>query len=207
MTATPVRLPMFPLEGVVFPYGGVPLQVFEPRYLELVDRVTRDGSGFGTVMIERGSEVGGGDVRSRVGTLLEIVASRPIEGGRRAVVAAGTQRIRVVEWLLDDPHPWALVESMDDPPEDIADLREGMAAGLGRLRALASELGLDTGDFEVEVDDDPVVASYRFAAMVPVTPLDSYRLLIATGPRERVERAVVMMDEQADVIRATLGGA
>lgn len=197
---------MFPLGTVVFPHGGVPLQVFEPRYLELVDRVVEDGSDFGTVLIERGFEVGGGDVRSEIGTRLEIVATAPIDDGRIALVAAGTRRIRVVEWLPDDPHPWALVEPMDDPAEDIDDLRPAVATRLDRLLAMASELGADTASVHPPADDDPVVASYRAAALVPVTPLDAYRLLAAPGPRRRMEMVVEMLDEQTELIRARLGG-
>ncbi|MEN3314917.1 MAG: uncharacterized protein V7605_1151, partial [Acidimicrobiaceae bacterium] len=54
---------MFPLGTVLFPGLALPLHVFEPRYQSLV-QACLDGDGhFGIVLIERGSEVGGGDVR------------------------------------------------------------------------------------------------------------------------------------------------
>ena len=62
------RLPMFPLSAVLFPHSSMPLHVFEPRYRELMrDCLAGDGR-FGIVLIERGSEVGGGDERSTLGT-------------------------------------------------------------------------------------------------------------------------------------------
>ncbi|MDX1449051.1 MAG: LON peptidase substrate-binding domain-containing protein, partial [Acidimicrobiia bacterium] len=118
---SPARLRMFPLGSVVFPFSAVPLRVFEPRYQALVDAVLEHSETFGTVLIERGFEVGGGDVRSDVGTRLRILAYQDLADGHRAVVAAGVERIRVLEWLEDDPHPWAMVEPLPDADEEIHD--------------------------------------------------------------------------------------
>ena len=63
-------LPMFPLGTAVLPWAGVPLHVFEPRYRALVHDVLAGDRTFGTVLIERGSEVGGGDVRRDRGALV-----------------------------------------------------------------------------------------------------------------------------------------
>jgi uncharacterized protein len=198
---------MFPLGSVIFPYSGVPLRVFEPRYQTLLDAVLEDKCSFGSVLIERGFEVGGGDVRSEVGTRLRVLAHQDLPEGHRAIVVAGVERIRVVEWLEDDPHPWAMVESLTDTIEVIDDLREPVRAKLELMMALASELGADTADIDLDLGDDPVAASYQLAALVPVTPLDSYSLLASAGPRQRLERAAAMLDDQIELIRLRLGGA
>ena len=52
------ELPLFPLSAVLLPYGRMPLQIFEQRYLELVKSSMRSGDGFGIVRIERGVEIG-----------------------------------------------------------------------------------------------------------------------------------------------------
>ncbi len=61
------RLPMFPLSAVLFPYASMPLHVFEPRYRALMRDCLAGDPRFGVVLIERGSEVGGGDQRSSRG--------------------------------------------------------------------------------------------------------------------------------------------
>ncbi|MEX0757792.1 MAG: LON peptidase substrate-binding domain-containing protein, partial [Acidimicrobiia bacterium] len=99
------RLRMFPLGTVIFPYSGVPLRVFEPRYQALLDDVLSEECSFGSVLIERGFEVGGGDVRSPIGTRLRVLAHQDLSDGHRAIVVAGVERIRVLEWLEDAPHP------------------------------------------------------------------------------------------------------
>src|SRR6478672_4324189 len=76
------RLPMFPLGTVLLPFAHLPLHIFEPRYRALVkDCLAGDGE-FGVVLIERGHEVGGGDVRFGVGTVARIVQTAELPDGR-----------------------------------------------------------------------------------------------------------------------------
>ena len=61
------EVPMFPLGTVLLPGGILPLHVFEDRYRELTEYCLGNQTSFGVVLIERGHEVGGGDVRASVG--------------------------------------------------------------------------------------------------------------------------------------------
>ena len=87
--------PMFPLGSVLVPGMILPLHVFEPRYRALVRDCTAGDGEFGVVLIERGSEVGGGDARTDVGTMARIVQADELPDGRFAVGAVGMRRIRV----------------------------------------------------------------------------------------------------------------
>ncbi|HSJ29195.1 MAG TPA: LON peptidase substrate-binding domain-containing protein [Acidimicrobiia bacterium] len=197
---------MFPLGNVIFPFSGVPLRVFEPRYQQLLDEVLDLDCSFGTVLIERGFEVGGGDVRFDVGTRLRVLAHQRLPGGHRAILVEGTQRLRVTAWLPDDPHPWADVVPLPDVPCDVAAVLAGVTSRLRMAMALASELGADTAGVDLELGDDPVAASYRAAALAPVSPLDSYALLAAPGPRERLHLVDEMLEDQIELMRLRLAG-
>lgn len=203
-----IRLPMFPLGSVIFPYSAVPLRVFEPRYLTLLESASGGSGEFGSVLIERGFEVGGGDQRFAIGTRVRIVGSSDLEDGHKAIVVAGTERIRILEWLEDDPHPWAMVESIPDVAErfDVSELIDAASAGLRTVMALASELGADTSDLDLTVSEDPVAASFQIAALAPVTPLDSYEMLAAVSIDQRLELASGFLTDRIDMIRAELGG-
>ena len=62
-------VPMFPLGNVLFPSIGLPLRIFEPRYVQMLRECMATDGEFGTVLIERGSEVGGGDHRFTTATM------------------------------------------------------------------------------------------------------------------------------------------
>ena len=76
---------MFPLGSVLFPSAYLPLHVFEERYRQLVRDCLAGNGEFGVVLIERGSEVGGGDVRTEVGTVARIVEVTEFDDGRFAL--------------------------------------------------------------------------------------------------------------------------
>lgn len=205
----PVELPMFPLGTVTVPGWVVPLQVFEPRYLELV-RVCVAGDGrFGTVLIERGSEVGGGDVRCDVGTFVSIVEARPSPDGRWAVVGVGTARLRVLEWLDDAPYPRALVRPFPETPASagVITLRSSAEASVRTWLRRARELGVSPFDPEVEISDDPVQASHMLSVLSPLGPLDRQHLLTRPGPEERLAALLDLMDGQLELLEARHGAA
>lgn len=204
MTTT---LPMFPLGSVLVPSAGLPLHVFEPRYRSLVqDCLAGDGE-FGVVLIERGSEVGGEDVRTDVGTVARIIESAELPDGRWALVAVGVRRIRVQRWLEDRPYPMAEVEDWPDPDPG-PDHQIALATVTARLRralALAAEAGDDAAPATIELSEDPVLAGYQAAAVAPIGPLDRQRLLEAPSPDARLEALAVLLDEETEVLELRLG--
>src|SRR6478736_4318756 len=135
-------LPMFPLGTVLFPHAVLPLHIFEERYRALVETCLRGDGRFGVVLIERGSEVGGGDTRFDVGTVARIVELGEYPDGRYALVTVGIARLRVHEWLPDDPFPRAEVEVVDEVEgtPDATAARDAVELQLRRTLALASEL-------------------------------------------------------------------
>ena len=190
-------LPMFPLGNVLVPHSLLPLHVFEPRSRALVRDVLDGDRQFGVVLIERGHEVGGGDVRGDLGTLAQVLEAEEFDDGRWAVVSAGLRRLRVVEWLDDDPYPRAVVEELDDgaPSRDAHQLRDEVAVRLRRLLARAAELGDAVAPVTTEVADDPLVASYHATALAPIGAFDTQRLLAIDDPEERLAALLSLFDD------------
>jgi uncharacterized protein len=199
---------MFPLGSVLFPGESLPLHVFEPRYRELIRRCLAGTPEFGVTLIERGSEVGGGDVRFDVGCVARIAQVAELDDGRYAVIAVGARRIEVVRWLDDDPYPRAEVaERPEVPPTgDPQERIDAVLVVLRRVLAMASELGAPGIPSEVELDPDPVAATYQLAALAPVGPLDRLALLAAPTGDERLALLGELLDDAAVVLASRLGG-
>ena len=107
---SPAGQPMFPLQSALLPGEVLPLRIFEPRYSELVrDCLEMDDPAFGVVLISRGREVGGGDVRGDVGALAHITEYADLGTGLYELKAVVGERIRIDEWLPDDPYPRASI--------------------------------------------------------------------------------------------------
>jgi len=194
---------MFPLGSVLFPTMVLPLHVFEPRYRALVGYCLEHDGEFGVVLIERGREVGGGDVRTSLGTVARIVEAGRFDDGRWALTTVGVRRIIVRSWLPDDPYPRADVEDWDDPPapDDMAERVAPVVARLRRVLSLAAELGDRVPPATLELADDPVVAAYQACALAPIGPVDRHELLGAPDPATRLARLDELLATQEDLLR------
>ena len=199
------RLPMFPLGTVVFPGGHLPLHVFEARYRALVAECLASGSGFGVVLITRGSEVGGGDQRVDVGTEVRIEAAQPLEDGRWALLARGVGRIEVAQWLEDAPYPCAMVRDRHDAGLAVApDTARRAGAAIARVRALAEELGHALVGPAPGSDASGTDGLWRLCDAVPFGAFDRQRLLEAPDPRARGELLVSLAEALGDDLAAML---
>ncbi|GGC63467.1 LON peptidase substrate-binding domain-containing protein [Hoyosella rhizosphaerae] len=188
--------PMFPLGSVLLPGGALPLHVFEPRYQQLVTDCLNSDSApqFGQVLIARGREVGGGDTRHGVGVLAEIVAHVEVGQGQHALDCRGRERIRILNWLDDDPYPRAEIElwpdTNDGPVEPgFHNFAARIAELYGLLEQLAGRQDMPVPELPTlgGVSETPALHLYQLADCLPLGEVDRYRMLSAPGVKERAE--------------------
>jgi len=168
---------------------------------------------FGVVLIERGSEVGGGEVRSGIGTMAKILEARESGDGHWAVVAMGLQRIMVERWLPDDPYPMAEVRPFPDRPGPGVDpasygaLSDRLHCLLDGLAALGETVPSD----RVEIAEDPALGSLQMAALAPLTPFDRQQILEVDRVEDRCRLLGELLGEGQELVdlrrRAGEGGA
>jgi Lon protease-like protein len=173
------EFPMFPLGTVLFPSMPLPLRVFEPRYLAMLSDILPDEpSEFAVVLIERGSEVGGGEHRFPVGTIAQITDLDASEDFV-VLIAEGTRRVEVTQWLQDDPYPKAEIRILDDLvwSDALQPLRNKAERAVRALLELATELSGDGWPPNIELAADPVAGCWQLAAIAPLGPLDQVELL------------------------------
>lgn len=200
--------PMFPLQSALLPGEVLPLRIFEPRYSQLVqDCLASDDPAFGVVLITRGREVGGGDVRSDVGTLARIAEYADHGMGQYQLNAVVCERIRVTEWLDDDPYPRAAVELWPDEPgppvgpERIGEVVDRILALFERIvSSRGAQLRPDALAVEPEIADDASRHIYALASRVPMGQADRYALLAAPTLAERVDVFVDALETVAAMV-------
>ena len=194
------RLPMFPLSAVLFPHAFMPLHVFEPRYRTLMRDCLDGDARFGIVLIQRGSEVGGNDERSSLGTRGVITEAVELPDGRWVLEVRGEALIAVDEWLPDDPYPLALVRESPVVPEpgDPGPLVGAVAQRVRRARALLAEQGGAPPlppELAFDGGGDAEVASWQLCAAAPLTAYDAQRLLARAGAAERLRLLAELMED------------
>jgi Lon protease-like protein len=196
-------LPMFPLGSVLFPAMPLPLRVFEDRYLSMLAHVLQEEPPeFGVVLIERGQEVGGGDVRFDIGTVARI-SDLDVTDSAVGLVALGGARFAVDGWLDDDPFPQAVIRMLDDLTWDdrhralLDETDRTVRAGM----AVASEYVELAWPPTIELSGSPVDAAWQLAAIAPLGPLDQITLLRSTTVEELLTSTIALTGSSLDSIR------
>ena len=202
--------PMFPLGTALLPGAVLPLHVFEPRYRQMVHDLLAndvDEPEFGVVMIERGREVGGGDVRTRVGTVARVIEMGALPDGRYALVAVGSERLRVNAWLPDDPYPLADIDPWPDEDRGVLDLDaatrtvDELHTRVRELNDQVRALGEMTPPPDTEIATDPHLSLYHLGSLAPLGPADRQQMLETPTLRERLSVFATALDDAAAVVR------
>ncbi|WP_291844800.1 LON peptidase substrate-binding domain-containing protein [Maricaulis sp.] len=113
----PDRLPLFPLGGAILLPGEIlPLNVFEPRYLNMLDDVRRDGGHIGIIQTRPGGDPQCPDL-ARVGGVGRLKQWQETEDGRYLITLVGVSRFRLVR-ELDATTPYRVAEPDYTPFSD-----------------------------------------------------------------------------------------
>jgi len=158
---------LFPLHTVLFPEATLALQIFEPRYREMIGRCLAHDEPFGVVLILEGEEVGGEAVPRRMGTEAAIIASERSKDGRYDIVAEGRRRFEIVGLDKSRAYLRADVEFLEDPLGDDAEVLADTVAHLveGVVHALEARGNAVVDETWSQLD--PRSLSYRVATALP----------------------------------------
>jgi Lon protease-like protein len=204
---TALELPLFPLGSPLLPQQLLPLQIFEPRYVQMFAPGRLEAGGlFGVVMIERGREVGGGEVRSDTGCTARLLEIRREPSGKAVLMAVGEQRFEVLEWLPDSPHPRARVSLVPDTQSDPdSSMLDRLAREAVSVASLACELGGPPVPAHLELAEDPVARLWQICLISPLGSLDRHHLLCCADAATRQELLGEQLAMQRELLEARLG--
>lgn len=196
-----MRIPLFPLNTVLFPGATLGLQIFEPRYREMIAGCLATRTGFGVALIRTGREVGDNAIPYDVGTYAEITRSHRLPDGRYHLRITGRTRFRILSRdTTSRAFQQAEVEHLPDDEQD---------AGLAgeETRALFTEfvnLGLRvTGQYlgALELPTEAASLAHRIAARLTLEERDKQVLLEAEGPRARLDLCTQALRQELRTLR------
>jgi Lon protease-like protein len=196
----PQRFPIFPLSGaLLLPGGNLPLNIFEPRYLQM----TRDAMQTDRVigMIQPRESGAGGDAPSvyATGCAGRITSFEETQDGRYLITLTGVSRFDVVEELVTVT-PYRQVLAAFDRWAD--DLQPTPAAAVKRPTLMQAMRGyFDRQRIEIDwnaVDQAPFDGLVTSLAMIcPFTASEKQALLEAPDQDRRLDTLITLMQMQS----------
>mgnify|MGYP002622785285 FL=1 len=173
----------------LFPHGGLPLRIFEPRYRRMLED-SLAGSCFFAVARLLGEETEDpADCVSPVGTIGLVRASREMDDGTSNLLLHGVIRVRFVEWLEGTDYPTARIR----PIAQIFEPASQAGAALDALRDAADRAtaGLpgevkDAFDSMASGIDDPAILADVLSQQFIRDPDERHDLLSMESVTERI---------------------
>jgi uncharacterized protein len=196
---TAQTIPLFPLGSVLLPRGRMPLQIFEPRYLDMISECMKTDTGFGVVWLSQGREVISASPApavknkfSSLGTYAKIVDWDSLPNGLLGITIEGEKKFRLlssqqkpnqqyiadIEWLEDEP----LVAL----PREAQELQ-------ALLKQLLEHPHVARLNISADITDVTHLACL-LTQLLPIAERIKFDLLSMTDPMHRLEQLVELLD-------------
>jgi Lon protease-like protein len=189
-------LPLFPLNTVFFPGGLLSLQLFEVRYLDMMQQCIQHQTRFGIVALTSGSEIrlpGKTETFYTLGTMVDIHEWSSPQTGLIQVVCEGTQRFQAHSIEQQRTGLWVAPSFdilADDKPIAIPDELSDTAAALENLLYSLKMQGRTEEELSIKAPyhfKDCGWVANRWAEILPMSIKDKQNLLALDNPLLRLE--------------------
>ncbi|WEF24287.1 LON peptidase substrate-binding domain-containing protein [Paracoccus sp. S3-43] len=185
----PARIPLFPLTGaVLMPRGRIPLHVFEPRYLQMLDDALKTDHRLIGLIQPEGSDANGG--LASIGCAGRVVAFSETDDGRQMISLLAVSRFRLAEvqegftpYLMAQVDWSSFARDLKGPENDPGLDRDTLFPLLRRYMD-AHELSTDW-DAAAEAQDEALINS--LSMVLPFSPGDRQALLESPSLADRRE--------------------
>ncbi|MGV8854641.1 MAG: LON peptidase substrate-binding domain-containing protein [Devosia sp.] len=207
----PKSVPLFPLSGaLLLPFSHRPLNVFEPRYIDMVDAALRGDRLIGLIQPEDTSEESprGRDPLQTIGCLGRITHFEESGEGRYFIILEGVVRFRLLhELTVMTPYRQGTVDASgfaSDFDHDFGEDAVDRDRFVKLMRDYAEFANIDLNWEEIERTGTADLVN--FCCMVgPYGPADKQVLLEALTLEQRAETLIAMTEYE--MARGSDGGA
>jgi ATP-dependent Lon protease len=199
-----VLLPILPLRGtVVFPQTVVPLAAAQPRSLRLIDEVMSGDRTVGVVMQHDAEQEGAGpnEIHS-IGTLSSILQMMRVPDGSVRLAVQGSERMKIVEWVSEEPYLMARVVLIPDEEGDsvqVQALSRNTLELFQRLVELVPHLPDELVTAAVNIDD-PQHLLYMVASNLRMEPEERQQLLEIQSVKDKLTFLNAFISKELDVL-------
>ena len=182
------ELPLFPLTVNVLPGGYLPLQIFEPRYLDMVKECMSNEIGFCVVLLRGQQEMKSTNLpdHSPIGTYVEIIDFNQLENGLLGITVQGKYRIKIIDRRIQEDG-LVIGDSIEHPEEDESVSLEPKYKEIWKiLREISDHEEIKKLNLNIDFDNSSSVA-YNLASLLPITPPERQNILEFQSNTDRFE--------------------
>jgi uncharacterized protein len=180
-----MKLALFPLNTVLFPGSILPLQIFEQRYLNLIKDCMKQQTGFITVLISKGKEVGAAPQIYRTGCYVEIIDWESLENGLLGISVQAKYRAHLSHSSVrDDGLLLAEISPIKSTLNDNPTLPEAFSPLSDTLKELLNHPFAEQYKNKIDFNNTADIC-YRLGELLPISNKQK-QLLLETETTEQM---------------------
>ncbi|MCB0077293.1 MAG: endopeptidase La [Anaerolineales bacterium] len=204
----PTQLPILPLRNtVVYPQTVLPLSADQARAIRLIEDVNEGDKLIGLVtMTDPSIEVPGPNDVYTIGTMAQIHRLLRVPDGSVRIIIQGLERIRITEWLAEEPYLMAAVEAHEESAESDVEI-EALSRNLLDLFDRYVELSPNLPEelmFAANNADDTLQLAYLIATPMRMELEEAQQILEANSVSEKLRQLTRLINQELEVLELGL---
>ena len=191
--------PVFPLSINVLPGAYLPLQIFEPRYLDMVKSSLAKEEGFCIALTKQDEEAYTDELPNlfEVATYVEIVDFNQLQNGLLGITVKGLDKVKILDrWKQDDELLLAKISKFKELGEDFSE-DPSYKEIWNMLIEISNHPEVKKLNLEIDLKN-AVNVSYILGSLLPLSPTEKQRML-------ELESSIEKLDYLKSIIKK-LGG-
>ena len=180
--------PLFPLTINVLPGAFLPLQIFEPRYIDMVRRSLSNSEGFSIVLSKQENtyEESENLQYHNIATYVEIVDFDQLDNGLLGITVQGKQKIVIEDtWKQEDELIIGKIKKVRENDDDLS--KDPVYVDLWNMvKEITNHPEIKKLNLELNLESS-ISVGYILASVLPLRPQEKQTILEFEDPRDKLD--------------------
>ena len=185
---------LFPLSVNVLPGAYLPLQIFEPRYIDMVSECLANSEGFCIVLFKDDFNEENNDYlpHHKIATYVEIVDFNKLDNGLLGITVQGKYKIRIKDvWKQEDKLLLGKIERINEEDENLSN--EPKYVDLWNMvKEITNHPEIKKLNLDLDLHSS-ISVCYILASVLPLRPQEKQTILEFENNRDKLDYLKVLI--------------
>lgn len=179
---------LFPLSVNVLPGAYLPLQIFEPRYIDMISECLANSEGFCIVLFKDDENEENKEYlpHHNIATYVEIVDFNKLDNGLLGITVQGKYKIRIEDvWKQEDELLLGKIEKINEEDDNLSDEPEYLDLW-NMVKEITNHPEIKKLNLDLDLNSS-ISVCYILASVLPLRPQEKQTILEFENNRDKLD--------------------
>ena len=179
---------LFPLSVNVLPGAYLPLQIFEPRYIDMVSECLANSEGFCIVLFKDDENEENKEYlpHHNIATYVEIVDFNKLDNGLLGITVQGKYKIKIEDvWKQEDELLLGKIEKINEEDDNLSDEPEYLDLW-NMVKEITNHPEIKKLNLDLDLNSS-ISVCYILASVLPLRPQEKQTILEFENNRDKLD--------------------